>query len=99
MSQREDDLKMLNDVMELETTTEEQKDAFHNMRGVLLRGEYQTLTIKQRSWLKSVLGVPEYENLITNGKAPRGREVPTIPALQRQNLPLKPPAKRRDPEG
>lgn len=54
------------------------------------------LSDKQRQWVKGVharlFDEPEYENLISSGKAPRGREVPTPKVLQ--NLPMKPPVRR-----
>lgn len=56
----------------------------------------KALSEKQRSWLtgtyERICGVPQYENLVSSGKAPRGREVPTPPVLQ--NLPKKPPTRR-----
>jgi hypothetical protein len=96
MSQRSDDLKLLVDVLQLEHLTQEQRDAFSDMQDVLDSNETWVLKDKQRSWVKGVLGVPEYENLITSGKAPRGREVPTIEALKPENLPKRPPTRRRE---
>ena len=56
----------------------------------------RSLTDKQRSWLRSVyekvVGTPQYENMISSGKAPRGREVPTPKVLL--NLPKKPPGRK-----
>lgn len=60
-------------------------------QGMLDRG--YPLSDKQRAWVRGVyerlFDVPQYENLISSGKAPRGREVPTPSVLQ--NLPKKPP--------
>src|SRR5208337_4401506 len=60
--------------------------------------KYQQLTDKQRTWVMSAherIG-PEYENLVSLGLGPRGREVET-PAVQ-LNLPKKPPTRRREDE-
>jgi len=57
------------------------------------------LTAKQRAWAQAALrgdryqAEPEYENLVSSGKAPRGREV----ELMVKDKPLKPP-RRRPPE-
>ncbi len=60
------------------------------------------LSDDQRSWVKSVyerlFDKPVYENLVSSGRAPRGREVPDPPVLQRENLPKKPPTRRKEDE-
>jgi len=58
------------------------------------------LTDKQRSWARSIheqiFESPKYENLVSRGLVPRGREVPTPTVLQ--NLPKKPPQRRSSDE-
>lgn len=53
------------------------------------------LSEKQRAWVRNVyeqlFDVPHYENLVSSGRVPRGREVPLPPGLQ--NLPKKPPGR------
>jgi hypothetical protein len=55
------------------------------------------LSEKQRTWTKAIyeqiFDVPEYQNLVSSGQVPRGREVATPAVLQ--NLPKKPPVRRR----
>jgi hypothetical protein len=54
------------------------------------------LSDKQRTWVRNVyeklFDVPQYENLISSGKAPRGREVPLPEVLK--HLPKKPPGRQ-----
>jgi len=56
------------------------------------------LTDKQIAWIRGVheklFDVPHYENLVSSGRVPRGKEVPTPPVLQ--SLPKRPPARRKD---
>jgi hypothetical protein len=56
------------------------------------------LSQKQRKWLtethERICGEVHYENLISSGKAPRGREVSTPAVLL--NLPKRPPTRRTD---
>jgi hypothetical protein len=88
-----EDRVLLADVLALDTLTEEEREAFENMVIRLEHwGPHSQLTEKQRSWAKRLLDIPEYENAWSLGKVPRGREVPTPPALQ--NLPKRPPGGR-----
>ena len=66
------------------------------MRDMLDRmenGRIDFLTEKQRGYVRGVyekvMQTPIYENLISSGKAPRGKEVPTPAILL--NLPKHPP--------
>lgn len=67
-------------------------------RQMIERG--RALSPKQRAWAESVAtgkhveAEPEYENLVSRGLVPRGREVAPPTALRRENLPLKPPTRR-----
>jgi hypothetical protein len=58
----------------------------------------RALSDKQRAWIYGIherlFGEPEYQNDWSEGRVPRGREVPT-PAVLR-NLPKKPPPRRAD---
>jgi hypothetical protein len=55
------------------------------------------LSLKQVAWLKDVYDkfcdVPQYENLVSSGKVPRGREIELPEVLKK--LPMKPPQRRR----
>lgn len=67
-------------------------------REMLERG--RALTPKQRAWAEGVAtgrhveAEPEYENLVSRGLVPRGREVEPPALLRREKLPLKPPTRR-----
>lgn len=92
------DLDMLNELLEkhLEELSDVEVEAFADMRFCLKMVAQSALTKKQREWVTAVQKriVPQYENLVSNGLVPRGREVPTPPALQ--NLPKRPPPRKRD---
>lgn len=99
MSQRDDDIKLLKDLLENDAKKRTsahaaaQRDAFAEMLEALESGERYTLSTRQREWAERVADIPgAYQNLISSGKAPRGREVPTPTVLQ--NRPLKPPGRR-----
>ena len=107
MSQREADISMLSELLDrhAEELSETEVEAFADMRFDLQayggmeipsKPKYQQLTDKQRTWVTSVHEriVPQYENLVSRGLVPRGREVET-PAVLR-NLPKRPPTRRRD---
>jgi hypothetical protein len=86
------DRALLAEVLAFELRADE-RDAFEDMADALARAERATLSEKQRAWALAVRArfVPDYENLVSSGKAPRGREVPTPAVLQR--LPLRPPGR------
>ena len=71
---------------------DDMNDMLERMEG----GRLLKLSLKQEGYVKDVyervIGAPQYENLISSGKAPRGRDVPTPAVLL--NLPLKPPGRR-----
>lgn len=50
------------------------------------------LTVKQRDWVQRTVNdhVPQYENLYSSGKIPRGREV----TVNTGPLPKRPPSRR-----
>jgi hypothetical protein len=52
---------------------------------------YETLTVKQHAWVRRELDKhrPSYENLVSSGSAPRGREV----ELMVRDKPLRPPGR------
>ena len=79
--------------------TEWEQGAFADMRAYLAKGRGRKLSDSQRSSVrlahKRVL--PKYENLVSRGLVPRGREVP-VPEVLR-NLPKKPPARRKKDGG
>ena len=92
MSLREQDIKLLKRVIKHLEERGEDAEHFANMLLGLEEGRWNNLTAKQKKWAQDTLDEPEYENLVSSGKAPRGREVPT-PAILR-NRPLKPPGRR-----
>ncbi len=105
MSQREDDLRMLATLLDehVEELSEAEVEAFADMRFNMTAYEKvggqehrRQLSAKQREWVTSVHErlIPDYANLVSRGLVPRGKEVPTPPVLQ--NLPKRPPQRRRD---
>lgn len=81
--------------------------AFSDMRETLRRKvpgrcahavayEQWSLTDRQRKWVRVALErfEPQYENLVSAGAVPHGREVPTIEALRPENLPKRPPGRK-----
>jgi hypothetical protein len=90
MSHRETDLRMLRELLETKLTDYE-REAFSDM----LEGleQYHQLSEKQRVWVAQAYEKihPQYENLVSSGKVPRGREVET-PAVLR-TLPKRPPGR------
>jgi hypothetical protein len=99
---RADDLSMLNELLNdhADELTDVETEAFAGMRFDLTayaglssaRGPgFHQLTDKQRDWVETVHQrlVTTYENLVSRGLIPRGREVPTPAILQ--NLPKRPP--------
>lgn len=90
MSQREDDVALLKEAIEMAPIAT--KDSFEDMLERLEEHPTWTLTQKQRSWAREIVGKPVYENLVSSGQVPRGREVPTPAVLQHR--PLKPPGRR-----
>lgn len=96
MSRRDEELKMLGELLDehVSDLSESEVEAFQDMRAGLRERKFPDLTVKQHAWVERVYKklVPVYENLISSGKAPRGREVPTPDVLKR--LPLKPPGRK-----
>ena len=88
------DRELLRKLLDREEITKSEREAFAEMAEEFDTGVRLVLSAKQRDWAKRVLErhEPTYENLVSSGKVPRGREVPTPLALQ--NLPLKPPGRR-----
>lgn len=103
MSEREGDLRMLDELLEkhLEELTEWEVEAFADMRcslkmypeDVRERRGFHQLTEKQRERVKATHErlVPQYENLVSSGKVPRGREV----EIMVKDKPLRPPPRVR----
>jgi hypothetical protein len=101
VSERESDLRMLKELLDehLEELTEWEVEAFADMRCSLTmypgdvreRNGFHQLTEKQREAVKRAHErlVPQYENLVSSGKVPRGREV----ELMVRDKPLRPPRK------
>lgn len=97
LAHRDDDLAMLRRLVDDYATdlSDLERDAFDDMLEQLTSGAFGVLTAKQRDWAKTVaerVGAVGYDNLVSSGRVPRGREVPTPAVLQR--LPLKPPGRR-----
>lgn len=89
---RGEDIKLVKAVLELDRLDDEALAAFESMLDSLDASE-RALSFKQRDWANKLVGDPgEYENLVSSGQVPRGREVPTPPVLL--NRPLKPPGRK-----
>jgi hypothetical protein len=90
-SLRVSDMTMLEEILENEIT-ENERAAFQDMLDGL--DHWQILTDAQRKWAKLVHErfKPTYENLVSDGRVPRGREVLEPEALRHR--PLKPPGRR-----
>lgn len=73
-------------------------EPFSSMVDDLTASKWPSLTERQRAWVRGVHGrlfdEPQYENLWSSGKVPRGNygKTPTPEVLQRR--PLKPPGGR-----
>ena len=95
MKLSEQDLELLDAAIDAAESSENTTavDAFENM----VKKDFP-LSPKQRAWAQAVVAgeryVPEeeYQNLVSSGKVPRGREVATLPVLM--NLPKRPPGRR-----
>lgn len=97
------DLALLNkalDVKFADKLSAETVEAFASMRyDLTVYG--RLLSNKQRAWVRSTLealgvGEPVYENLVSSGVVKGSSKVPTLDILKRENLPLKPPPRKRD---
>ncbi len=93
-SRRDHDLRILGELLENTELRETEREAFADMKQALV-DEYHQLTEKQRAWVMIRHGelFPQYENLVSRGLVPRGREVETPPTLR--NLPKHPPGRMR----
>jgi FMN phosphatase YigB (HAD superfamily) len=96
--QRGKDLQLLEELVAADLRDYEDA-AFRDMLAALEgsgEGTFATLSNAQRAWAYEVaerVGCsPDYVNLVSSGRVPRGREVPTPAVLQ--NLPKKPPGRR-----
>lgn len=100
---REKDIELLHKLLDdhahemQDNERESAEDMLDKMESGLGEATDLRLTEKQRDFAKSLYTkyAPDYQNLISSGKAPRGKEVPTIEMLKRENLPLKPPSRRK----
>jgi hypothetical protein len=90
------DERMLREVIDY-CPDQEEEEQFYSIafKEMLERG--RALSPKQRSWLQDVheriIGTPNYQNLVSEGRAPREREV----ELLVKDRPLKPPPGRTEP--
>lgn len=76
----------------IERADEKTKEIFETWLVKLEEQKREILTDKQRKWAQSLCGTETYENLVSEGKVPRGKEVPTPAILQIR--PLKPPGRK-----
>jgi len=94
VAERDDDLAVLRALIDDVDVREGERAMFVDMLDRLEDGQ-TVLTEKQRATAREAaerVGIRgNYENLISSGKAPRGREVPTPAVLL--NLPKKPPGR------
>ena len=85
------DTHLLLRVLEEDEITTAERDAFREMRALILTGDRERLSKKQRSWAEEVL---RRCTPVLASDVPRGREVATPAVLQ--NLPKRPPPRRRE---
>jgi hypothetical protein len=106
-AERAEDIKMLAECLDLFNSMEADEDSTIGMAGwdkaqaafsewtIKLENPHFFLSEKQRGWLlgahEKLFAAPQYENLVSSGRVPRGREVPTPAVLL--NLPKKPPGR------
>lgn len=99
----DDDARLLMEVLRYVEDRHDDPDErtdipYRAFKGMLDRGE--PLSDKQRAWVRGVherlFDEPKYENLVSGGRVPRGREVPT-PAVLR-DLPKRPPPRPTEEE-
>lgn len=89
---RENDLRALSSLLDLEELSEYERDAFDDMLAPLMAGRYRQLTERQREWVMGrcdVLGIVIGDPAERNKNVPRGREVEAPDILKR--LPKAPP--------
>jgi hypothetical protein len=98
IGQREEDLKLLRSVLE-KPISPVVREKFEDMLAQMTASEHlyenqYSLSRKQRQFVQDELDKfePRYENLVSNGLVPRGREV-EMPAVL-QNLPKRPPTRK-----
>lgn len=99
MSRRDEDLKLLNELLDtnFDGLSEKEVGAFTDMRSDLQEHRFIDLTEKQREWVKGAharVGAGACENLVSRELVPRGREVAPAPVLL--NLPKSPPGRKND---
>ena len=109
MSQRDDDLRLLNELLTDHPSelTDVEVEAFAGMRFDLTAGfrgpRFQQLTDRQRDWVASVHQrlVPDYANLVSSGLCPKGTptaESMALDAMLAKPKVLRPPPRREDDE-
>lgn len=97
---REQDIRALKELLEdpERLTRKGEYDAFASMLDSLTgNGAFPDLTPTQRAWVLSRcddLGIVAIDPSSRNRDVPRGREVETPELLRRENLPMRPPAKK-----
>jgi len=94
-TKRDDDIKLLESVLDEDLElTEEEQIMFDGLLDFLKGSPSRSLSKKQRNKLQASYdrSHPEYENLYSSGKVPKGKDIPTPPVLQ--NLPKFPPGRR-----
>lgn len=94
----DDDERMLLALLDASPDPDEEvRFDFRAFEGMLSRGK--ALTDKQRNYLRDVferiVGTPQYENLWSAGKVPRGESFATpVPEVLLKPLPKKPPGRK-----
>ena len=94
----ESDRVLVRDVLAESELTDEEREAFEEMRDMLDTGR-ATLSDKQRAWVRNVgkragADIDRVMDRWKKGEIPRGNEVETPAVLRRENLPMKPPGRR-----
>ena len=90
MAREENDRELLEKIL-AEEIKEDEREAFADMLSTIVSGEFKFFSKRQRAWAEQVIDwySPSYENLVSTGRVPRGREV----EMMFKPGPLKPPVK------
>lgn len=94
-AERDADIALLHTLLDDSELRPDEREAFSTMLDELVGPQgFPCLTPSRRRWAREVAARVRpgaYENLVSSGRVPRGREVPTPAVLQ--HLPKKPPGR------
>lgn len=90
------DRRMLRALLERDDLRDADREAFESMLASL--DDYDELTFDQRAWVQRASGETaegDYVNLVSSGAVSSKTSVETLPMLRPENLPKKPPPRRK----